>query len=431
MNNEDLKRMLGQLTEERSDYVTAPEFTESQGMEEEAQEVAGIEEQNTPSAMASTASINEDSKSPYQKTPEELKTDKIEQESEKYTLAQLLKDQEISRKEAKKDYDKKKKKLTSDWDKKIEQEKEAESNRAFYANLVKALGSIGAADIQRSSGASAGLKPFEAIAARDTTKGMRDAKKSELKDLMQEYKLASKGSDIDPYKMMQMQYFQDKMAESKARREDTRSRHDERMQEKRDKKLDKEVQDLSDKLDKRNILTKVNTMSQIDDYLQNVGFDLEDSSIEDAPDIPGMGFLGGFRPDMLTGSEHIQFRQKVQALANDLLKDLSGAAVSDQEYRRFLRSVGSGNFSTEKDLVSGLKKMQEDIRNRTTNAVKAGGEDVYQEYKDRTGINIDDYARPSKQLSGKGDKKRKEGDTWTEGDFMYRVKNGRIQKKRK
>jgi hypothetical protein len=124
-------------------------------------------------------------------------------------------------------------------------------------------------------------------------------------------------------------------------------------------------------------------MKNIENYLSGEYGTTLDS--ENAPDIGGMGLMGGLRPDFLTSSDDVAFRQEIKGLANQLLKVRSGAAVTDQEYKRFLEEVGSGNFSTEQNLFSGLKKMKRDIVDQTKNATKVYGDDVLNTYLDRTG----------------------------------------------
>ena len=88
------------------------------------------------------------------------------------------------------------------------------------------------------------------------------------------------------------------------------------------------------------------------------GVDLDAPETHNKADIQGIGLLGQLRPDFLTSNTSVDFRQNVQSLANQLLKTRSGAAVTDQEYARFLKEAGSGNFSNEANLMSGLRKMK-------------------------------------------------------------------------
>jgi hypothetical protein len=155
-------------------------------------------------------------------------------------------------------------------------------------------------------------------------------------------------------------------------------------------KLDKDVETISKRIDSAQIIPKNSALSSINDYLNtkfNVNLNSDEKDLKKV-DIEGIGFLGAMRPDFLTNKEDVAFRQQVSSLANSLLKDRSGAAVTDQEYARFLKEIGSGNFSSEANLLSGLKKMQKDIEDQNKNIGKIYGKDVLDEYQSRTGLQL-------------------------------------------
>lgn len=155
-------------------------------------------------------------------------------------------------------------------------------------------------------------------------------------------------------------------------------------------KLDKQLESMSKRLDSEQVISRNNSIENINDYLTNkFGVNLKSSDKDlKKVDVEGIGMLGQLRPDFLTDKEDVSFRQNVSSLANLLLKSRSGAAVTDQEYNRFLKEVGSGNFSTEANLLSGLKKMQKDIEDQNKNIGKIYGKDVLEEYQSRTGIKL-------------------------------------------
>lgn len=169
---------------------------------------------------------------------------------------------------------------------------------------------------------------------------------------------------------------------------------DTKRSEKQEKLVNDRVKALGDNVTKQGLIEKNNAMGNINDYLEtNYGKDL--STIEDAS-IPGVGFMGKYRPDFTMDSKDVNFRQNVASLANSLLKSRSGAAVTDQEYKRFLEEVGSGNFSNEKNLLTGLKKMQQDIQGQNRNVGKIYGDEISNEYESRTGDKLN-YGTPKNQ----------------------------------
>jgi hypothetical protein len=162
-------------------------------------------------------------------------------------------------------------------------------------------------------------------------------------------------------------------------------------------KLDKKVETISKRIETDQVIPKNNALENINSYLDrkfNVNLNSNEKDLKKV-DIEGIGFLGAMRPDFLTNKEDVEFRQQVSSLANALLKSRSGAAVTDQEYGRFLKEVGSGNFSTESNLLSGLKKMQRDIEDQNKNIGKIYGKDVLDEYQSRTGIQLKTEPTPS------------------------------------
>jgi hypothetical protein len=168
-------------------------------------------------------------------------------------------------------------------------------------------------------------------------------------------------------------------------------------------KLDKKVETISKRIETDQVIPKNNALENINSYLDrkfNVNLNSNEKDLKKV-DIEGIGFLGAMRPDFLTNKEDVEFRQQVSSLANALLKSRSGAAVTDQEYGRFLKEVGSGNFSTESNLLSGLKKMQRDIEDQNKNIGKIYGKDVLDEYQSRTGIQLKTEPTPSPE-SGSG-----------------------------
>ena len=154
-------------------------------------------------------------------------------------------------------------------------------------------------------------------------------------------------------------------------------------------KIDKEVENISKRFEKDAIPQREASITEIETYLEKQGAILNDPKTYNKVSIPGMGVGGGLRPDMLTPKEAVDFRQNVQSLANQLLKVRSGAAVTDPEYNRFLKEVGAGNFSTEVDLLSGLRKMKRDINLQKENILKSAEPEVRQEYLKRMGMPLD------------------------------------------
>ena len=70
---------------------------------------------------------------------------------------------------------------------------EKADSRALWANVVRTLGDLGAADVQRGAGIKVGLKPSQMQQARDVKSPILKVRDAMMKQLMDEYKLLNQG----------------------------------------------------------------------------------------------------------------------------------------------------------------------------------------------------------------------------------------------
>lgn len=221
---------------------------------------------------------------------------------------------------------------------------------------------------------------------------------SAYKNYLATEKSLQKDSGMTPAEKLRLQLSRERLEETREDRKRKAEQYERSMGRREEEDKLKKVADISKRMEKSGIVERTRAMKDIENFLS----DKYDSTLENPKkdiDIEGIGVMGGFRPDFLTDEEDVSFRQNVQGLANQLLKARSGAAVTDQEYRRFLKEVGSGNFSTEQNLMDGLKKMKRDIADQTANITQSYGKDVRKEYEDATGLNL--------YQGGKADKAQK------------------------
>ncbi len=152
----------------------------------------------------------------------------------------------------------------------------------------------------------------------------------------------------------------------------------ERLDIKKQDKLDKDVLGLSDRMQKAGLGDAISRLSEIDAEIGG----LDNPGVKD---LPGYGIAGGALPDLAAGDDGRRLRQLVQGLANINLKDRSGAAVSDQEYLRFKKEFGTGTMMTEKQLLDGLRTYR-NIVQRVAQGFEAGAApEAVQEYSNRPG----------------------------------------------
>jgi hypothetical protein len=101
--------------------------------------------------------------------------------------------------------------------------------------------------------------------------------------------------------------------------------------------------------------------------------------------LPGIGRVQGLMPDIAVSDEAQLLRSNLSGVANQLLKLRSGAAVTDQEMRRFLREVANGVFdeSVFRKRWPEVLKVIEAEQNNILASADSGGQE---EYFARTGL---------------------------------------------
>lgn len=108
----------------------------------------------------------------------------------------------------------------------------------------------------------------------------------------------------------------------------------------------------------------------------------------DGQDVPGLGATGQI-PGFLLSDEGKDVRQKIATLRNIVLKDRSGAAVTDQELRRLLEELGTGVFTTDDQFRNAITNIEKRFGAIKQNAVAGVDDDVLHTYKDRGGMAIE------------------------------------------
>lgn len=124
--------------------------------------------------------------------------------------------------------------------------------------------------------------------------------------------------------------------------------------------------------------------------------DTIDSILSKYPEgkVPGYGRAEGLLPDFLTSQDGQQLRQAVATLANVQLKQRSGAAVTDQEMRRFKQELGTGTAVPEDRLRQGIQQMRNLIEANKRNYAASAPQDVIDQYEANGGMQLN-YLRKS------------------------------------
>ncbi len=103
-----------------------------------------------------------------------------------------------------------------------------------------------------------------------------------------------------------------------------------------------------------------NAITMLNDAAGKIG------GIDGKGNIPGYGATGK-TPSFTLSPEGKDVRTSLAGLRNIILKDRSGAAVSNQEFDRLKEEIGGGLWSTDADLRSKLKRMGEIVAQHAKN----------------------------------------------------------------
>jgi hypothetical protein len=126
--------------------------------------------------------------------------------------------------------------------------------------------------------------------------------------------------------------------------------------------LEKKVTDLSEALEKSNILEMSNIFNLVDKQI-----------LQAKGDIPGIGGTSNL-PAIALSKEGVANRQLLSQLQNMTLKDRSGAAVTAPEFDRLKTELGTGAFSTDEQVVNALIRMKQAFDNHAK-GIRAGYSD--------------------------------------------------------
>jgi len=165
--------------------------------------------------------------------------------------------------------------------------------------------------------------------------------------------------------------------------------------------LEGKVQKHSTEMQKANMPELVNTYNELQDVFASGG------------DVAGIGAVDSHVPGFMLSPEGIRNRTNLQQMANSLLKSRSGAAVSDQEYKRFLLELQAGNMPTEKAIKAHLGKMGTDAKTIIGQLEAGLPSAAMEEYKSHPGsVTSADVNNPSVlyQKPSAGEVKRKTAD---------------------
>lgn len=197
----------------------------------------------------------------------------------------------------------------------------------------------------------------------------KEAVSNEQNQELKEMALAFSAQQKEEGKDLKREQFEALKANREQLSEDRKARRD--LQERQ--QLETKVQRHATEMQKAGLPELVSTYNELHDVFTS------------GKDVKGLGFLESHVPGALLSSEAVRNRTNLQQMANALLKSRSGAAVSDQEYRRFLLELQAGKFPTERSIKAHLGKMGQDARTIIGQLEAGLPQEALQEYKSHPG----------------------------------------------
>ncbi len=135
-------------------------------------------------------------------------------------------------------------------------------------------------------------------------------------------------------------------------------------------------------------------MTQFDRIEEQLGMTLEEYMAKaDKPDLPGTNIPGIGRIALPWDDAAQGLKGAVSGLSNRLLKEFSGAAVTQSEFIRFRDGMEQGRFNTEEGMIRALIALKDATKQGFVDTEAAFG-DAVQVYSDNNGRTSLDWTTP-------------------------------------
>lgn len=163
-----------------------------------------------------------------------------------------------------------------------------------------------------------------------------------------------------------------------------------------DQNIANKVENLSKRVTKDQLPEMESSLGTIEGTLRQVG---------DKGDLPGFGATA-MVPNIMLSSAGQDLRQQVQSLSNVIIKSRSGAAVTDQELKRFLLEAGQGKTMGDDQLRHGIGLIRKWFDQQKAATFSGYDKDVVAKYQEQypidTGLfnynnGAEDKNKPGKQ----------------------------------
>jgi hypothetical protein len=129
--------------------------------------------------------------------------------------------------------------------------------------------------------------------------------------------------------------------------------------------------------------------------------------------VEGIGLAESYVPNLFLGEQGVRNRTNLHQVANVLLKQRSGAAVTDQEYARFLKELQAGKIPDEKSIRTHLGKIAQDAKSLVALRESSIPKKALEEYKARPGAITSDQIKEIKFTPKEAEKNTNNPGGWS------------------
>jgi hypothetical protein len=238
---------------------------------------------------------------------------------------------------------------------------EKADSKALWGNVIRTLGDLGAADVQRGAGIKVGLKPSQMQQAKDVKSPILKERDAMMKQLMDEYKLLnqSKKDMKDVYKVGDelVRVTPEGKAESlyKAEKDKEDKKELTKGQIEADKAFAKDYNEYAAQGGIASIKSNINKLKEANNLLKS----------EDGPNLTGAGL--GLVPDVVRNAvapESIAVRDMVESVIQQSLRQILGAQFTEKEAERLIQR----SYNEKLDEKTNAKKLDATIKELETMA---------------------------------------------------------------
>lgn len=254
------------------------------------------------------------------------------------------------------------KKLIEDYDAKIQERRKQDSQRELLANAVKALGTIGQAEVQRKAKTNAGIQKFQPVQDIDTTSDLKEKRKMLLDSI--KMKMDQVNADrISPLQQAQLDLSRDKLTQDREMKEAALEAKKQAADKKAEKTSAKKVTEFQKKRQKNT----ADRFSELESSIPNRNAQIEEAKtlinliqggdLSTGPGSKLAGSIGSF-----FGTEESSYKERLDSLAEKAARAQLKANGETRPTDADVEGMKRAMFNLGNTEETNIKKLQDFIK---------------------------------------------------------------------